>query len=801
MSYGGVFHINRTWITNPIRVGAVGSNKAFTLNITIWSPYGVADRIEVNISDLARYLYNGSLYETYDPNNLFESVGYSLTTNGGWVYFILKMKPTWNAGGNYDIWVYAEDAAHGYTNSSLYPSLFTVVNNTFLYSYSFNKTTYFPSDPASLTLKISYNSTSVGVEGETLWVNGTQLVTNASGYAVYNFTAPATSGDYMLNVTLAHGETYFINFTVSKIILHLYVKTTTNSTIHLPSNLLIQLYNYTTNELLREFSGKESMDIYLNETGEYLIKFYYHGILIAEVFHNQTQLEQSLTVTPIKQVVDYLGKLRGLISNATLLTHNYDNVSRKLHLELGGIGIGRLVYIVNYSKPLLVISNTTVLNEQQLTGEIVVDVEVPANITIIDPRRLKVTVENPFNVSYTPSIEFLNGTVWATLSNATPYEVPAYSSTQIKVAFKGVEYKKYIPLLEDLNLTIELPYVTFGDYRGITRELISNMSMSFENLSSKFPYSRMTIKVSGTGGFIVKMNLTNVPTALGINANTTITWRIENGWLIIEGSLHSTSEINITDKYKFRLELYDRLGNLMPVQPSIYINNTKYVGNIIEKYLYPENYTIKVQSIASGFQFYEFFDGYNESTRTITINNTDITLKVWYRVPTSLESEVKYVGSVVTSWFFWLAQESQTEAQVYIEGMITDYYGNGLPSKQIIVNITNPETGFTLSLNATTDVTGYFKTDIIRLVRGKQYEVKTIYQGDDTYVESISTKYFTIEAPPAPIEVIGIPTEYIIAIIIAILIVTAIALFAWRAAKHVIHDEFAKRRKFVKRKK
>ena len=785
-------------------MGRVGANKAFTINVTIWSPYGVVDIVELNISDVAKYLYNGSLYETYDPNNLFEPVGYSLTTNGGWVYFTLELKPSWGAGGTYDVWVYAEDAVHAYSNSSTYLSLFSVVNTTYLYSYSFNKTTFFPNDPARLTLNVAYNNTSVGAEGETLWVNGTQLTTDPTGVAYYDFIVPSVAGTYTLNVTLAHGETYFINFTVSEIILHLYTRTTANETIHLPSDLLVRVYNYTTSELLREYAGREAMDIYLNVTGVYLIRVYYHGILIAEVVHNQTELEQSLTLTPIKQVRDYLGRLRGLLSNATLTSYSYDNATRKLHVELAGSGVGRLIYIVNYTKPLLVLTNTTIVNEQHLDGEVVIDVEAPADVTIIDPRRLRVTVVNPFNISYTPTIEFLNGTVWEALTNATLYEVPAYVETQFRASFKGVEVKKVAPLVDDLNITLVLSFTNFTDYKGLTRELVANMSVTYESLSAKFPYSRMRVLVSGVGGFRVRLYLPSLPSKLAVDSNTTVTWWLEGNWLTIEGTLHSTSEVNVTDLYRLRIEAYDRLGNLMPVPLSIFINDTKYVGNIVEEYLYPEDYVVKLPALASGFDFYSFFDGFNESVRHLTVNDSDVLLKAWYRVPSSMaEVEFKLAGEeLLSSLLRLLGVEAGEEVEAYVEGYLRDYYGSGIPGRRVTVNVTNVETGFTQSIATTTDVSGYFRAGPFTLVRGKDYEVRVVYEGDDVYVESLYTFYTTVEAlPPAPVEVVKVPTIYIVAAIVAAVVVIAVAVYAWRAAKHAVVEEVARRRRFVRRKR
>jgi len=803
--YGGNFTIESTRLVNPIKPeGWCGAGKSHTLNVTIWSPYGAqsVSFINVTIGSMI-FEYNASTSTLMAKNfeGLVSSYTASLSGNNGWAYFILNFTPTWSISGTYDVWVYANDTIHNYVNSTLYTSYLTFVNKSFLYDYSFN-TTLFPDEPARLYLKVTYNDTDVPIVAEKVWVNDTLLVTNSSGMAYYDFIAPTEIGTYVFNVTLEHGDTYFIQFAISKMFLYLFMKTDFNSTIHLPTNMTVMVYNYTTGELLLNVSGRESLELSLNDTGLYLIKVYYHSMLVAEVLHDQSSAEETLVLNTIRQITDWKGKIRGILTNATLISHSYNNATRSLTAVLNGSGLGRVVYLVNYTKPLLVLSNTTILNEEHLDGEIIVDVMLPANITILDPRKLKVVVENPYRLSFTPTIEFYNLTVWEPLANATLYDVPAQQETVIKASYKGVEVIKVVPLLEDASITIVLPYDSFVDYRGASRELVANMSVTYESISPKFPYSRMRMLVSGTGGFRVRVYLPTPPTKLEVTSNTTITWSLENGWLTIEGTLHSTSEVRVTELYKLRIEFYDRLGNLMPIQPTVYVNNIKYVGNIIEDYLYPEDYILKLPEDVGGFRFYEFFDGFKESTRAITVNGSDILLKAWFRVPTSVTSEIKTISSSFTSWLMRLLQHEQQseEVEVYVEGVLKDYYGNGVPNRPVAVEITNLETGYTIRLNATTDVSGYFKTDIVKLVRGKDYEVKVMYEGDDIYVESLSVKQVSIEALPLPVEIVGIPTEYVVAIAIAVIVGIAVALYAWRVAKHVIEDEFVRRRKFVKRK-
>ena len=79
-------------------------------------------------------------------------------------------------------------------------------------------------------------------------------------------------------------------------------------------------------------------------------------------------------------------------------------------------------------------------------------------------------------------------------------------------------------------------------------------------------------------------------------------------------------------------------------------------------------------------------------------------------------------------------------------------------------------------------MSGFFKTDVVELARGVDYEVKVYYAGDDTYVGSLATYTFRVEKPaPAPIPAPAIPIEWLViaggvvlAIIVALLVARAI---------------------------
>ena len=311
----------------------------------------------------------------------------------------------------------------------------------------------------------------------------------------------------------------------------------------------------------------------------------------------------------------------------------------------------------------------------------------------------------------------------------------------------------------------------------------------------------MRMLVNGTGSFKLYVNYRgDLPTDVSVAGNVSFNYYWDGNYLAIEGVLGSVGELNVTDLYKLRLELYDRLGNYMPMI-YVFVNGTKYTGAIIEDCLYPENYVVELPEVVESFDFYGFFDGFDETVRVVTVNNTDVTLKAWYRVPTSVEASVKAVRGGVLAWLSRiLQQEVLEEVDVYIEGTLKDYYGDAVTQATVTVNITNVETGFTISLNGTTDISGYFRTDVVSLASGKDYKVNVIYAGNDVYVGTLATKQVEIEAPPLPVEVVGIPVEYVIAVIAAIMIGVAVAIFAWRAAKHAVEDEFIRRRRFVRRK-
>ena len=362
----------------------------------------------------------------------------------------------------------------------------------------------------------------------------------------------------------------------------------------------------------------------------------------------------------------------------------------------------------------------------------------------------------------------------------------------------------------ELNITtdasaIDIPCTMriLKDYRGLNRSIVyehDKQLMDVESLSTKYPYSRMKFLLNGTGSFKLYINYRgDLPTKVRVVGNvTSLKYYWDGNYLVITGTLGSVRELNITDLYKVRLEIYDRLGNLMPSWVYVYINETKYSGSVVEDYYYPEDYVVELPKTINGFKFYGFFDGYNETTRAISINNSDVTLRVWYRVPTTVKEVKSY--QVASLWWIPFIKQDSDRVKVYVEGYLLDYYGYGVPNRPIAINITDVELGFTWTINVTTDATGYFRTPILELVRGRIYRIDVDYSGDDIYIGSYSTMEIKPEELPTAPVAPEIPTEYYIMAVVVVLIIIGIAVATIRAVRHTVEDLRARTRKFVKKK-
>jgi len=372
----------------------------------------------------------------------------------------------------------------------------------------------------------------------------------------------------------------------------------------------------------------------------------------------------------------------------------------------------------------------------------------------------------------------------------------------IRVLWSDVTiYEKVLRIVDSTVVNASCGYIRIpSDYRGLLKKIGGFGLWSIYDLNPKRPGSVLRMLVDRSPFEIVVDYIGDPPTKVMVVSNVTVSWRLEGTILEITGSASSTAEILVYDLYRLRLEFYDRLGNLMPSWMCVHINAGRYSykGAIVEDYFYPEDYLIELPLAINGFEFYGFFDGYNETARTVTINHSDVTLKAWYRVPTGFE-EVR--GAQVSSlWRLPFIEQGGETVKVYVEGYLRDYYGAGVPNRSLVINVTNVETGYTRSFNVTTDVAGHFRSPIIELVRGKTYRVELFYKGDDIYVGSTSTLEVKPEELPLAPVVFLLPTEYLV--FGASIAVLGVAVYmAVRASRHAIEDVMERRRKFVKRKR
>ncbi|RLE41456.1 hypothetical protein DRJ16_06270, partial [Candidatus Woesearchaeota archaeon] len=306
-----------------------------------------------------------------------------------------------------------------------------------------------------------------------------------------------------------------------------------------------------------------------------------------------------------------------------------------------------------------------------------------------------------------------------------------------------------------VNMTTTMQKIPL-DYRKINKTmawLLDTKLVDVKDLNPKLPYSRTEIWLNGSGSFTLILDYKgDLPTKIGVTAIniTDLKYYWNGNALFIEGVLNGTGILNVTDYYRFRVYVYDRLGNLMGSWFFVYVNRTRY-GSVIDVYYYPEDYVISLPDSIKGFKFYQFWDGYNQTVRPTLLNHTDIEIKIYYRVPTAV-SKIGGVRLGVTPLSLlkqWLMGQAEGElVKVFFEGYLLDYYGSGVPNRTLTIKITNLKTGYTRTINVTTDLSGYWRTPVLELPRGQAYKVTVTFSGDDTYVESSVSKTIMIESLP-----------------------------------------------------
>jgi hypothetical protein len=349
-----------------------------------------------------------------------------------------------------------------------------------------------------------------------------------------------------------------------------------------------------------------------------------------------------------------------------------------------------------------------------------------------------------------------------------------------------------------LSITCNIKRVQ--DYRGLNKSVMFDFGkrlLSLEDLSPEHPYSRIRILLSGTGAFALVLNYHGKkPTSVSVVANVAITrWYWDDHYLVVTGILHGMGEIIVTDLYRLRVEVYDRLGNLIPLKVPLYINGTTYYTPVAEGLFCPETYIVILPAEIYGFKFHSFGDGYGDTVRLVNISTSDVVLRAYYRVPSRIEVKAYRVSSLAGAAKSLLLGDGN--ASVYFEGRLLDYYGNGVPGRAITVRLYRAGS-LVAEYNVTTDPSGYWRTPLLELARGEKYAVSVHYAGDDTYVESATVYEFGTEAlPPAPAP--AIPPVEALAVVTGVLLVVGLILVATRAVKHTV-TELERERRFVKRK-
>ena len=260
-------------------------------------------------------------------------------------------------------------------------------------------------------------------------------------------------------------------------------------------------------------------------------------------------------------------------------------------------------------------------------------------------------------------------------------------------------------------------------------------------------------------------------------------YNIKDNCLYINGTLGSTAEIIIEDQYLLSILLKDRLGYRL-ANHLITINGSKYSSDssgYVKAYLVPEDYLLDFPTYR-GFEFYRVDS--TTATPLHIVLTTDKSLTTEYLVPSAfsnvagrtLYSYWRYVYDKIRNFFARLFGQEETISG-YVEGYLKDYYGNGVPNRVVTVNITNLDTGYTVTLTATTDPSGYFRTDYFDFARGVEYEIKTFFEGDDIYTESTGvTKWTAPAVAPAPAPAPAVTWYYWVALALILLVILGIAI-------------------------
>ena len=340
-------------------------------------------------------------------------------------------------------------------------------------------------------------------------------------------------------------------------------------------------------------------------------------------------------------------------------------------------------------------------------------------------------------------------------------------NNRIDVFFHGIKLKSVVYYLNHsttgANLTIDTNSTSLSDYRGFNRTIASSNGFEIVNLSTNYPYSVMEIR-NYSGTVIIDYG-TNPPTSVEVTGADFIEYLPPV--LKISGSGNAT----VIDLYKLTVTIKDRLGN--PLNFYITINGTRVDASkgVVVKLLRPNWYEIVVPITINGFELWKF----NKSSNRVVveINTSDVVLpNAEYRVPSKIESnEVR-----LTSAFNWIPipflspKQNENVTVVRLEGSLKDVYGAPVIGRPIKIEISSKN--FTRIYNVTTDESGNFRLEV-DMAKGVEYQVRYIFEGDDVYVGTSSTKTFYVEQLLlAPVQ----PTP--IALVFVVVVLTGIAIIA-----------------------
>ena len=337
-----------------------------------------------------------------------------------------------------------------------------------------------------------------------------------------------------------------------------------------------------------------------------------------------------------------------------------------------------------------------------------------------------------------------------------------------------------------LNVTCPIREIP-TDYRGFNRSLIVNNEfsiISFEDLYSKYPFSRKRIIIDGSGTFKLYIDYVSppIPDRVAVESNVTdLKYYWNRNYLVLTGTLSSIGEVNITDLYELKLTVVDRLKRYLPVE--LYINTTKFKGYNISKLFPVDDYIIKIPLKWNGFEFYSYTDGYNRTERSITMNQSRSFI-IEYRVPTKIN-----IAFVKT-------EERKEYVIGYFKVELLDYYTEPVSYRNVTLAIKGTKGTYKKFFVEKTDFYGIFTTPIVRLYRGEIYTVNGTFEGDDIYVGS--TAQLEVQLEEMFEEEIGEISlwslyKYWICGIIAILIILGVIIL--KRGKKIIIEE--RRYKYV----